>query len=85
MVVTMMVTLMLLLLLLLLLQDVVGVIIGGTLGHALCTGLAVVGGRFVSQRISMRTGICLTQVVMCISCYMYLYRCTGWAKKTRPV
>jgi len=30
--------------------------IGGFLGHALCTGLAVVGGRMVSQRISARTG-----------------------------
>ena len=37
-------------------QDVIGVILGGTLGHALCTGLAVIGGRFVAQRISMRTG-----------------------------
>jgi len=36
-------------------DDVIGVIIGGTLGHALCTGLAVVGGRFIAQRISMRT------------------------------
>lgn len=36
-------------------DDVIGVILGGTLGHALCTGLAVVGGRFVAQRISMRT------------------------------
>jgi putative Ca2+/H+ antiporter (TMEM165/GDT1 family) len=36
-------------------DNVVGVIIGGTLGHALCTGLAVIGGRFIAQRISMRT------------------------------
>jgi hypothetical protein len=38
------------------LQEVIGVILGGTLGHALCTGLAVVGGRFIAQRISIRTG-----------------------------
>ena len=31
-------------------------IIGGSLGHALCTGLAVLGGRFIAQRISVRTG-----------------------------
>ena len=37
-------------------QDVSGVIIGGTIGHALCTGLAVLGGRFIAQRISVRTG-----------------------------
>lgn len=33
-----------------------GVTIGGTLGHALCTGLAVIGGRLIAQRISVRTG-----------------------------
>jgi len=38
------------------LQNVVGVTIGGTLGHALCTGLAVIGGRLIAQRISVRTG-----------------------------
>lgn len=47
-----------------LLQDVVGVTIGGTLGHALCTGLAVVGGRIIAQRISVRTGI--------LPCALYL-------------
>lgn len=31
-------------------------ILGGTLGHALCTGLAVLGGRFIAQRISVKTG-----------------------------
>ena len=33
-----------------------GVIIGGTLGHAICTGIAVLGGRIVAQKISVRTG-----------------------------
>lgn len=37
-------------------EDAVGVVVGGSLGHALCTGLAVVGGRMVAQRISVRTG-----------------------------
>ena len=27
----------------------------GVLGHALCTGLAVVGGRIIATRISVRT------------------------------
>ncbi|KAJ2941308.1 hypothetical protein O0L34_g3507 [Tuta absoluta] len=36
-------------------EDVFGVIIGGSLGHALCTGLAVIGGRMIAQRISVRT------------------------------
>ncbi|CAB3249709.1 unnamed protein product [Arctia plantaginis] len=33
----------------------IGVIIGGSLGHALCTGLAVIGGRMVASKISVRT------------------------------
>ncbi|XP_041359711.1 transmembrane protein 165-like [Gigantopelta aegis] len=36
-------------------EDIWGVLIGGSLGHALCTGLAVVGGRMIAQRISIRT------------------------------
>lgn len=36
-------------------ENVLGVIIGGTIGHALCTGLAVIGGRMIAQRISVRT------------------------------
>ena len=36
-------------------EDLFGVVIGGTLGHALCTGLAVIGGRMIAQRISVRT------------------------------
>lgn len=32
-----------------------GVIVGGILGHALCTGLAVLGGRMIAQKISVRT------------------------------
>ena len=30
--------------------------VGGTLGHALCTALAVIGGKMVAQRISVKTG-----------------------------
>ena len=32
-----------------------GVCVGGVLGHALCTGLAVMGGRLIATRISVRT------------------------------
>ena len=32
-----------------------GVCVGGVLGHALCTGLAVLGGRLIATRISVRT------------------------------
>lgn len=37
-------------------QDPFGVAVGGTLGHFLCTGLAVIGGRMIAQKISVRTG-----------------------------
>jgi Ca2+/H+ antiporter, TMEM165/GDT1 family len=36
-------------------DEVIGVIIGGTLGHALCTSLAVLGGRCIAQHISIKT------------------------------
>jgi len=36
-------------------KDVYGVILGGITGHAMCTGLAVLGGRMLASRISERT------------------------------
>lgn len=36
-------------------EDVYGVIVGGILGHVFCTGLAVLGGRMIAQKISIRT------------------------------
>jgi len=36
-------------------EDVYGVIIGGILGHSICTGVAVLGGRMIAQKISVRT------------------------------
>lgn len=35
-------------------KDPIGVTLGGTLGHALCTGLAVIGGRMLAASISER-------------------------------
>lgn len=35
-------------------KDPFGVTVGGTIGHALCTGLAVIGGRMLASRISER-------------------------------
>lgn len=32
-----------------------GVIVGGLVGHAMCTGLAVLGGRMLAARISEKT------------------------------
>lgn len=36
-------------------KNIMGVIIGGLIGHAFCTGLAVVGGRLLASRISEKT------------------------------
>lgn len=36
-------------------ENVYGVILGGVIGHSICTGLAVIGGRMIAQRISVRT------------------------------
>lgn len=37
-------------------ENVIAVTLGALLGHFLCTGLAVLGGRFVAQMISVKTG-----------------------------
>lgn len=47
-------------------ENVVGVTIGGTLGHSLCTGLAVIGGRLIAQRISVRTVTIIGGIVFLI-------------------
>merc|ERR1719261_206908 len=36
-------------------KDPIGVTIGGILGHSMCTGLAVMGGRILAAKISERT------------------------------
>ena len=36
-------------------EDTVGVTLGAIIGHAVCTIIAVIGGRFVAQLISVRT------------------------------
>jgi len=36
-------------------ENIFGTVLGGTLGHGACTGLAVLGGRLIAQRISVRT------------------------------
>ena len=36
-------------------KNPVGVTIGGCLGHSLCTGMAVIGGRMLAARISEKT------------------------------
>ena len=38
--------------------------IGAVIGHALCTGLAVLGGRMIAQKISVKTGKLLHQLLI---------------------
>jgi putative Ca2+/H+ antiporter (TMEM165/GDT1 family) len=47
-------------------EDPVGVTLGGTFGHALCTALAVLGGKIIAQRISVRTVTFIGGVVFLI-------------------
>lgn len=35
-------------------EDIYGIMVGGCLGHAICTGIAVIGGRLIAQRISVK-------------------------------
>lgn len=47
-------------------EHLYGVILGGIFGHSLCTGLAVVGGRIIAQKISTRTVTLIGGVVFII-------------------
>lgn len=47
-------------------ENVYGVIAGGIIGHSICTGLAVIGGRMIAQRISVRTVTLIGGVVFLI-------------------
>ena len=35
-------------------NDIYGIIIGGILGHSICTGLAVIAGALIAKKISVR-------------------------------
>lgn len=35
-------------------EDIYGIMVGGCLGHAICTGVAVIGGRLIAQKISVK-------------------------------
>ena len=54
-------------------QDVFGVTIGGILGHALCTGIAVVGGKLLASSISERTVLIGGGVLFCIFSVLALF------------
>lgn len=54
-------------------KDPFGVTVGGTLGHAFCTGLAVIGGRFLATKISEQTVACCGGVLFFIFALHELY------------
>ncbi|XP_067943959.1 putative divalent cation/proton antiporter TMEM165 [Watersipora subatra] len=47
-------------------ENLLGVILGGVIGHFLCTGLAVIGGRAIAQKLSVRTVTIIGGVVFLI-------------------
>ena len=56
-------------------EEPFGITVGGILGHTLCTGLAVLGGKFLSERISTRTVTIIGGVVFIgFSVYSFVYR-----------
>eukprot|EP00052_Salpingoeca_macrocollata_P012192 m.94373 g.94373 ORF g.94373 m.94373 type:complete len:215 (+) comp18373_c0_seq2:69-713(+) len=52
-------------------QDLLGVMLGGVAGHALCNAAAVLGGKLVAERISLRS------VTMCGGILFCLFALTG--------
>ena len=56
-------------------EEPVGITLGGILGHSICTGLAVLGGKFLSERISTRTVTLVGGLVFIgFACYSFIYR-----------
>lgn len=50
-----------------------GVIIGGLVGHAFCTGLAVIGGRMLAARISEKTVALVGGILfLCFALHAYI-------------
>ncbi|XP_067663941.1 putative divalent cation/proton antiporter TMEM165 [Haliotis asinina] len=54
-------------------EEIWGVLLGGFLGHAICTGLAVIGGRMIAQRISVRTVTLIGGVVFILFAFSALF------------
>ncbi|XP_056638193.1 transmembrane protein 165 [Diorhabda sublineata] len=54
-------------------ENVYGVILGGVLGHTACTGVAVLGGRMIAQKISVRTVTIIGGVVFLVFAFSALF------------
>ena len=44
-------------------QDYWWVTLGATVGHSICTGIAVIGGRAIAGRVSMKKGMCISSTL----------------------
>ena len=54
-------------------KDPYGVVAGGVVGHAMCTGLAVVGGRMLAARISEKhVAVCGGLIFLGFAVYSFL-------------
>ena len=51
-------------------ENVFGVIVGGVLGHAICTGTAVIGGRLLASKISVRHVTLLGGIIFIIFAFV---------------
>ncbi len=54
-------------------ENVFGTVIGGTLGHGLCTAAAVIGGSFLAKKISVRTVTLVGAVVFLFFAFSALF------------
>ncbi|KAL1506675.1 hypothetical protein ABEB36_005998 [Hypothenemus hampei] len=54
-------------------ENVYGVILGGVIGHAICTGVAVLGGRMIAQKISVRTVTIIGGIVFLLFAFSALF------------
>ena len=62
-------------------REPIGVTIGASLGHMLCTGLAVVGGKLLAARISERTVLLSGGGLFCLFALRAHVGVTGSARR----
>ncbi|CAG0923318.1 unnamed protein product [Notodromas monacha] len=59
-------------------NNVWGVVTGGTLGHAMCTGVAVIGGRLLASKISVKTVTIIGGFVFLVFAVTSLFLTSDW-------